>query len=46
MVDEDMVEVLEEFESNVAAADTYLAIQREGLRRRYLHKIVKRRKGG
>jgi hypothetical protein len=46
MPDEDMVEVLAEFESNVAAADTYLAIQKDGLRRMYLGKVIKRRKGG
>lgn len=46
MPDEDMVEVLAEFEGNVAVADTYLAIQRDGLRRMYLGKVVARRKGG
>jgi hypothetical protein len=46
MSDDDLVEVLAEFEGNVAAADTYLAIQRDGLRRMYLGKVVKRRKSG
>ena len=46
MSDDDLVEILAEFEGNVAAADTYLAIQRDGLRRMYLGRVVKRRKGG
>ncbi|WVR09599.1 hypothetical protein IAU60_006671 [Kwoniella sp. DSM 27419] len=44
MPDEDLLEVMAEFEGNVAAADTYLAIKKEGLRRMWLQKIVKRRK--
>lgn len=45
MHDEDLVEVMAEFEGNVAAADTYLAIQKEGLRKMWLLKLVARRKG-
>ena len=45
MPDEDLVEVLAEFETNVAAADTYLAIQREGLRKLWLGKVIKKRRG-
>jgi len=45
MADEDLVEVLEEFETNVAAADTYLAIQRDGLRKLWLGKVIQKRKG-
>ncbi|WWD19786.1 hypothetical protein CI109_104250 [Kwoniella shandongensis] len=44
MRDEDLVEIMAEFESNVAAADTYLAIRKEGLRRLWLASVVKRRK--
>jgi DNA-binding protein Fis len=44
MRDEDLVEVMAEFEGNVAAADTHLAIKREGLRKLWLQKVVKRRK--
>ncbi|WVQ94878.1 hypothetical protein IAU59_001962 [Kwoniella sp. CBS 9459] len=44
MSDHDLVEVMAEFEGNVAAADTYLAIKKEGLRKLWLMKIVKRRK--
>ncbi|WVF67279.1 hypothetical protein IAT40_002028 [Kwoniella sp. CBS 6097] len=44
MSDQDLVEVMAEFEGNVAAADTYLAIKKEGLRKLWLMKIVKRRK--
>lgn len=43
MRDEDMVEVMAEFEMNVAAADTYLAIKREPLRKMWLANLVKRR---
>lgn len=43
MRDEDMVEVMAEFEVNVAAADTYLAIKREPLRKMWLTNLVKRR---
>ncbi|OWT37541.1 hypothetical protein J008_05032 [Cryptococcus neoformans] len=43
MRDEDMVEVMAEFEVNVAAADTYLAIKREPLRKMWLANLVKRR---
>ena len=46
MRDDELVEVLAEFESNVAAADTYLAIKRDGLRKLYLDKILKRRGTG
>lgn len=45
MHDEDLVEVMAEFETNVAAADTYLAIQKEGLRKMWLLKLVARRRG-
>lgn len=45
MADEDLVEILAEFETNVAAADTYLAIQREGLRKLWLGKVIKKRRG-
>lgn len=44
MRDEDMVEVMAEFENNIAAADTYLAIKKEQLRRMYLRTIVQRRR--
>ncbi|KAK8853360.1 hypothetical protein IAR55_004064 [Kwoniella newhampshirensis] len=44
MRDEDLVEVMAEFESSVAAADTYLAIRKEGLRKMWLASVVKRRK--
>ncbi|OCF34228.1 hypothetical protein I316_04179 [Kwoniella heveanensis BCC8398] len=44
MSDQDLVEVMAEFEGNVAAADTYLAIKKEGLRKLWLMKIVKRRR--
>ncbi|WVQ74336.1 hypothetical protein IAR50_003935 [Cryptococcus sp. DSM 104548] len=43
MRDEDMVEVMEEFEMSVAAADTYLAIKKEALRKMWLANLVKRR---
>ncbi|ODN73370.1 hypothetical protein, variant 2 [Cryptococcus amylolentus CBS 6039] len=43
MRDEEMVEVMEEFEMNVAAADTYLAIKKEALRKMWLANLVKRR---
>jgi hypothetical protein len=43
--DEDMVEIVAEFEGNVAAADTYLAIRRDGLRRRWLRMVLERRRG-
>jgi hypothetical protein len=42
--DEDLLEIMAEFEANVAAADTYLAIKRDGLRRMWLTKLVRRRK--
>ena len=44
MRDEDLVEVMAEFESNVATVDTYLAIKRDGLRRMWLGNLIKRRK--
>jgi len=44
MRDEDMVEVMAEFENNIAAADTYLAIKKDQLRRMYLRTIVQRRR--
>jgi len=44
MRDEDMVEVMAEFENNIAAADTYLAIKKDVLRRMYLGTIVQRRR--
>jgi len=44
MRDEDMVEVMAEFENNIAAADTYLAIKKDPLRRMYLRTIVQRRR--
>ena len=44
MLDEDMVEVIAEFEANVATADAYLAIKRDPLRKMYLGSLVKRRK--
>ena len=42
--DDEVVEIMAEFEANVAAADTYLAIKKDGLRRMWLMKLVKRRK--
>ena len=45
MSDEDLVEVIAVFEANVSAADTYLALQRDGLRRLYLKRIIKSRRG-
>jgi hypothetical protein len=44
MRDEEMVEVMAEFENNIAAADTYLAIKKDQLRRMYLRTIVQRRR--
>lgn len=42
MPDEDLVEIMAEFEANLAAADTYLAIQRASLRKMYLAKLLTR----
>ena len=42
--DDEVVDIMAEFEGSVAAADTYLAIKRDGLRRMWLMKLVKRRK--
>lgn len=45
MRDEDLLEVMSEFEENVTAADTYLAIKKESLRRLWLNKLVDKRRG-
>ena len=42
--DEDLIEIMAEFVANVAAADTYLAIKRDGLRRMWLLKLLQKRK--
>lgn len=42
--DEDTIEVMAEFENNIAAADTYLAVKKDQLRIMYLKTIVQRRK--
>ncbi|ORY22385.1 hypothetical protein BCR39DRAFT_562349 [Naematelia encephala] len=46
LTDEEVVQIMEEFERNVATADTYLAIEgsREGLRRLWLGGLLRRRK--
>nr|XP_019010507.1 uncharacterized protein I206_04977 [Kwoniella pini CBS 10737]OCF49288.1 hypothetical protein I206_04977 [Kwoniella pini CBS 10737] len=44
--DEELIEAIVEFEQNVNAADTFLAIQKDHLRKMWLAKIVKRRMGG
>lgn len=44
MTDEELCEVVAEFEGNVAACDTYLAIRKEGLRRLWLMSLVKKRR--
>ncbi|WWC64784.1 uncharacterized protein I303_107396 [Kwoniella dejecticola CBS 10117] len=44
--DEELIEIIVEFEQNVSAADTFLAIQKDHLRKMWLSKIVKRRNTG
>ena len=43
--DEDVMEIMAEFETNIPAMDTYLALQRDSLRRKYLSSLVTRRSG-
>lgn len=44
MRDDELVEVMAEFETSIAAADTYLAIQKDQLRRMWLTNVVQRRR--
>jgi hypothetical protein len=44
MRDDELVEVMAEFETSIAAADTYLAIQKDQLRRMWLTTVVQRRR--
>ncbi|WVW86350.1 hypothetical protein I302_108394 [Kwoniella bestiolae CBS 10118] len=41
--DEELIEIFNEFESNMNSGDTYLAIKKDSLRRMWLMKILKRR---
>ena len=44
--DEEVMQIMAEFETNIAAMDNYLALNRDSLRRMYLSNLLTRRTEG